>query len=247
MPGPTIDTGNDLLDLALDSHGGLERWQQLEVLTATLTLGGAVFDMKGQPEGLGGAVKATIDTSAPGVTFTPFKSARRGVFQPDRVAITAEDGSQRQLANPRAGCLSVAAGDPWEDLHVLYFAGYAMWNYLATPFMFTRAGFSYEEVTPWEEGSETWRRLRVRFPADVPTHTAEQVFYFDDAGLLRRLDYAVDILGVPPPVAHLTDEHRELSGLVVPTRRRVYFQGEDGVPNTEHALVELDISDVTVG
>src|ERR687891_112419 len=190
MPGPTIDTGNDLLDLALDSHGGLERWQQLEVLSATLTLGGAVFDMKGQPEGLGGAVKATIDTSAPGVTFTPFKSARRGVFEPDRVAITAEDGSQRQLANPRAGCLSVAAGDPWGD---------------------------------------------------------EQVFYFDDAGLLRRLDYAVEILGVPPPVAHLTDEHREHSGLVVPTRRRVYFQGEDGVPNTEHALVELDISEVTVG
>jgi hypothetical protein len=243
-----IDPGNDLLDLALRAHGGLERWQELETLTATFTLGGALFGMKGKPDGLGGAVVATVDTMRPQLSFSPFMGATRGVFEPDRVTIAAEDGSERELNDPRARCLDVAAEDPWDDLHILYFSGYALWNYLATPFMFRRPGFSFEEVEPWHEGEHTWRGLRVAFPEDVPTHTREQVFYFDEAGLLRRLDYAVDILGSPAPVAaHLTDEHDEFSGLVVPTRRRVYLRDEDGVPNTEAAVVELDISDVTVG
>jgi hypothetical protein len=46
-------------------------------------------------------------------------------------------------------------------------------------------------------------------------------------------------------VAHYCDDHREFSGLMVPTRRRVYARREDGTPNTDVAFVELDITEVS--
>jgi hypothetical protein len=33
------------------------------------------------------------------------------------------------------------------------------------------------------------------FPPSVPTHSREQVFYFNQAGLLQRLDYTPSISG----------------------------------------------------
>ena len=51
------------------------------------------------------------------------------------------------------------------------------------------AGFEVRERGPWLEDRERWRRLVVRFPADVPAHSREQTYYFDEHGLLRRLDY----------------------------------------------------------
>jgi hypothetical protein len=42
------------------------------------------------------------------------------------------------------------------------------------------------------------RRLLVTYPDVIVAHTRQQTYYFDDAGLLRRLDYAVDILGGGP-------------------------------------------------
>jgi hypothetical protein len=46
-----------------------------------------------------------------------------------------------------------------------------------------------KEIEPWQENGETWRRLKVTFPASIATHSAEQTFYFDQEGLLTRHDY----------------------------------------------------------
>jgi hypothetical protein len=55
-------------------------------------------------------------------------------------------------------------------------------------------------------------------PADNRDHRGRagrraprQTYYFDDAGLLRRLDYAVDILGGGPAV-HYPSQYREFDG-----------------------------------
>jgi hypothetical protein len=114
--------------------------------------------------------------------------------------------------------------------------------------MFTRPGFELEEIEPWDEGGETWRRLQVQFPHDVPTHSQEQVFYFDRAGLLRRLDYIPEVVSPtsPIPAAHYCHDHEAFSGLVVPTRRRVFARREDGTPATDQMVVELDVNDLTV-
>ena len=36
----------------------------------------------------------------------------------------------------------------WDDLDFIYFAGYATWNYLATPFLFLRDGFVFRLLDP---------------------------------------------------------------------------------------------------
>ena len=76
-----------------------------------------------------------------------------------------------------------------------------MWTYLNTPFLLVRLGVESEEVEPWQEGGETWCRLKVRFPADIATHSTEQTLYFDQRGLLKRHDYNVEISG-GTPAAH---------------------------------------------
>ena len=43
----------------------------------------------------------------------------------------------------------------------LSFVSYALWNYLATPFVFTEPGFETREIGPHEENGETWHRLLV--------------------------------------------------------------------------------------
>jgi hypothetical protein len=53
------------------------------------------------------------------------------------------------------------------------------------------------------------------FPRPGQYTTWEQTYYFDDAGLLRRLDYSVDILGGGPAV-HYPSDYREFDGIMVP-------------------------------
>jgi hypothetical protein len=107
-------------------------------------------------------------------------------------------------------------GDEFQAAH---FAGEANWNYLVAPFIFARDDFTAEETEPWYEDGQTWRTLLVTYPDTIVAHHREQTYYFDDAGLLRRLDYSVDILGGGPAV-HYPSAYRELDGIMVPTRRR---------------------------
>jgi hypothetical protein len=184
--------------------------------------------------------------SVPRVTFTPFPGAARGVFEAERVTVTAEDGLEKQRDNPRAAFADHQFETPWDDLHLLYFMGYAIWNYLCTPFLLSWPGFAVEEIEPWQEGAETWRRLQVEFPPEIPTHCTEQVFYFDESGLLRRLDYYPDVVaGRGVGAAHYCYDHEDFSGLIVPTRRRVYIRQEDGTAS-DQVVVEADIADVAV-
>jgi hypothetical protein len=68
-------------------------------------------------------------------------------------------------------------------------------DYLNTPFHYANEGFVTEEVASIQVESETWMRLKVTFPANVKSHTREQISCFGPDGLLRRHDYTVDILG----------------------------------------------------
>lgn len=235
---------SDLLDLALDGHGGLARWRGLTSISATMTASGGLFTWKGHPGGLG-TVQASADVARPRLTFTPFAGSARGQFAPDHLEVTAADGSvQQQLDNPRETLLRLDLNVPWNELHLLYFTGYAMWNYLCSPFLLSWPGIQSEEIEPLVEGGETWRRLRVVFPSNIPTHNDEQIFYFDESGHTRRLDYAPDVLG-SQPAAHYCNDHKDFAGLIVPTRRRVYRRRADGTAS-DQAFIEIDISKVSL-
>jgi len=93
---------------------------------------------------------------------------------------------------------------PWDRLHLTYFLGYAVWNYLTAPFLFARTGFITRELEAHVEGRETWRVLQVTYPDDVPAHTKVQKLYFGDDFMLRRLDYTTDVLGASPHTTVMT-------------------------------------------
>lgn len=240
---------SDLLELAVRAHGGLDRWNRASKLDVKAAIGGAIWRLKGWPDHLA-ETRLAIDPHRPHVEYTAAAApGQRSIYDPARTAIVADDGSlvgEREA--PREAFAGHEVTTTWDAQNLVYFCGYAMWTYMTTPFLLTRPGFEVEEIEPWDGEGELWRRLRVRFPSDVPSHSSEQTFYFDEAGLLRRQDYSVEVMGSfgGASSANYADQPREFDGLIYPTRRRVYRIGEDNLPVRDTVLVAIDILDVDV-
>jgi hypothetical protein len=127
---------------------------------------------------------------------------------------------------------------------MLYFSSYAIWGYLTAPFHLLGEGFELREIEPWTEHGDRWRRLAVRYPEGFPTHSREQVFHFDDRGLLRRLDYTAEAFGQWARAAHYCYDHRSFDGLLVPTRRRVHPRRQDGRPLRAVTIIAIEVDSV---
>jgi hypothetical protein len=127
---------------------------------------------------------------------------------------------------------------------VAYVASEASWNYFVAPFLFARGDFVTEETWPWRENGQVWRTLSVTYPETIAAPSRQQTYYFDSAGLLRRLDDTVDVLGADPAV-HYPSRYRVFDGIMVPTRRRVYVRSPDGYPLLDSVSVAIDVSGVT--
>jgi hypothetical protein len=239
---------NPLLEKVLDAHGGLGLWSRLTKITAHLSIGGPIWAAKGWADAL---VKETveIETKTERSVFSPFtKPDLRSVFEvaPERVTIESADGGvvARRL-DARRAFKGFIRSTPWDILHLGYFVGYGLWNYLTAPFLFTYPGVETREIDPWDEAGQTWRRLHVTFPASIATHNPRQVFYFDADGLQRRMDYVTEILG-STLVGHYTAQQRSFGGLVVPTWRRVFRRNPDGTVNLNMPSISIDIEDVAL-
>jgi hypothetical protein len=237
---------SDLLDLAIDAHGGLDRWQKLSKVSARASIGGATWRLKRQPDAPDVRIKATLHEQH--VEFWPYKApGTHSIYEPDRVTVKADDGPVLDSrTNPRGSFAGHTLTTPWDELHVVYFRGYAIWTYLTAPFSLREPGFKSQEIEPWSENGQAWRRLQVTFPKNVHSHSTEQVFYFDAKGLLRRHDYSVDIIGGSHS-AHYATEHKTLGGIVFPTKRRVYAYGLDNKPILDSvAAVSIDFHEIAV-
>jgi hypothetical protein len=235
---------NDLAKFAMDAHGGLDRWRQLKTVSARLVVGGVLWGLKGK-DGILNDVHVTADLRKEWASHWPFtKPNRHTSFQPDRVAIETSDGGVvEERFNPRESFKGHIFDTPWDDLQLAYFAGYAMWTYLNTPFLFALPGVEAEEIQPWQENGEVWRRLKATFPPSIATHSTVQTFYFDQTGLLKRHDYDVDISGGTSG-AHYVSELKEFSGIMVPTKRRVFGRQPDGKAVPTPLVVSIDLSEV---
>jgi len=237
---------SDLLDLAIAAHGGWDRWQELNELKAHIHVGGGIWHVKGWPD-VYADTYSSIMTKRPHTEFAPFiKSGQHSVWEPGRTAVVNDDGTViGERDAPRSAFEGHSIPTPWDQQNLIYFSGYAMWTYLTTPFLFKLPGFKVREIAPWDEAGETWRRLHVIFPADVPSHSTEQTFYFDESGLLRRHDYSVEIMGGTSS-ANIASDHKSFGGLIFPTRRRVYSIGPDNRPILDRVAVVIDILGIDV-
>jgi hypothetical protein len=235
---------NDLAQLTIDAHGGLQRWHQFGHVSAHLRNGGVLWTLKHQ-QGVLDDVNVRVALRREWASHSPFlKPNLRTSFEPQRVAIESTDGHVvEERVHPRASFAGHGVDTPWDRLQLAYFAGYAMWTYLTTPFFFAMDGVATEELEPWHENGETWRRLEVTVPQGIATHSTLQTFYFSTDGLLKRHDYDADVLG-GTPAAHYVHEYQEFSGILVPTRRRVLGRRPDGTPTPDPLIVTIDLSEV---
>jgi len=233
-----------LKDDVIEAHGGLRRWQQYEEIKADLDQGGALWSLKGQPDTLK-QTTVTVGLRTEWASHAPFgDKGKRSRFEPGRVALESADGTVlEELLNPRQSFTGRDLQTPWSELQLAYFAGCAMWTYLNTPFVLSWPGVQTEELEPWQSGDDTWRRLAVKFPSSIATHSALQTLYFDVDGLLKRHDYDVEIAGNTPG-AHFVDGYVEVSGLKFPTRRRIYARQADGGFSKEPLVVAIDLSNI---
>ncbi len=169
----------------------------------------------------------------------------QGVFTPEQVWIERLDGQkQKERAHPREAMNSFRRQIYWDNLDLLYFAGYAVWNYLNTPFLLAMKGVSAREIDPWQENGQTWSRLKVEFPESFPTHGKDQTFYFDGNYLLRRQDYDPEVFASWARAAHYCSDFRTVNGLVFPMSRKVLPRKSDGGSNTFPTLVWIDIKEI---
>ena len=201
-----------LLEKAIEAHGGRDAWHGREQFELEASVGGLAWPLRTRRRP--GFFRGRVRTAEPSMEVLDYpRPGQRGVFEPDRVWI--DGGAERR--DPRASFRRFSRQLHWDDLDLLYFAGYAWWNYMAFPFLLDRPAFEVRE----EEG----RRLRVRFPDGFPAHCREQVFYLDEQHRLVRNDYTAEVFGPWAKAKHLSGEHRRFDGLLVPTRRRVYMRG----------------------
>jgi len=236
----------DLLQLAVHAHGGMTRWRQLTEISAHVSISGALWGSKGHPDVLADT-HVTLDPHRQRISYDPFITAdQRSIVTPDYTAIETHDGRViADRANPRAAFAGHTPTTPWDELHVAYFSGYAMWNYLTLPFLLTHPGMQLQELEAHQEDGQAWRRLEATFPDSLATHNRIQTFYFDHDGLLRRHDYNADVFG-GTPAANYSSGHKTFGGIVFPTQRRVVPLRPDGSTLPEPILVAIDLYDAAL-
>jgi hypothetical protein len=213
-------------------------------MSAHQMVGGVLWPMKGQ-DGIINDSRVTVELHREWASHSPFGGAdRRSVFESGRVAIESLSGKVlSERLSPRNSFSGHTLQTPWDELQLAYFAGYAMWTYLTTPFLFALPGVESEEIESWAENGKTWRRLQVKFPDTIATHSEQQTFYFDESGLVQRHDYDVDIAG-GSPAAHYTYEHQVVEGIVVPLKHRVLIRQPDNNALAEPLVVSVDLDEI---
>jgi hypothetical protein len=237
---------SDLLETVIEAHGGLERWNQLDAVSARLIQGGALWTLKGQQGVLDDVfVRASLHQERE--SHHPFGAPdRRSTFSPERVAIETTQGEVVEaLDQPRASFTGDTLETPWTTLQLAYFVGTAMWTYLTQPFTFALPGFKTTELDPWQEAGEQWRRLHVVWPCYLATHSTEQTLYFGDDGLIRRHDYDVEIAGGTNG-AHYISDYTQVAGIMIPTKHRIFPRAADGQALAEPLVVSIDLSEIAL-
>ncbi len=236
---------SELLDLAVKAHGGLDRWNRIKTIEVEASITGAIWYVKGKGDYLKNVV-LTAETRDERLTVDFPGQDKRSIFEPNRIVVETSDGKLIEARdNPAKSFEGQQRETPWDDLHVAYFVGEALWTYLNTPFLYTHEGFVTEEISSIQVEGETWRRLKVTFPDHVKSHTREQISCFGPDGLLRRHDYTVDILGGATGLNYASD-YREVDGIIFPTKRRVYAYEGDYQLVEEPLLVAIDMGRITL-
>ena len=235
---------DSLLEFAIEGHGGLEKWNKFNNVSAHINVEGMTWERK-QQSGILKDINVRAEIKRQHVSFVSLEGEKETVFEPQHMVTKTINGEiTEELSNPRQSFEKHTRDTPWTRLQAFYFAGYAMWIYFNAPFCFVDPDYQVSEIDPWEENGEVFRRLQVIFPDHIATHSRIQIFYIDKTGLIRRHDYNVEISGNAAG-AHYLYDYIDVEGIKFPTKRRVFIRQEDNTPlQPEPLLVSINFNEI---
>jgi hypothetical protein len=225
----------ETLERLIEAYGGEDCWRSARQIEAKVWAWGLAFALKLQAPMR--AVEVEVAVRRPFVTMRPPRW--RGIVGIlDGQSCRLQDAEGRVIAerdDPRSRFPYGRRALWWDRLDQVYFSGYALWNYLAFPAILMRSDVECDELAPG--------LLEVRFPQELPTHSARQRLHVDHAtGRLRRLDYTAEVFGSWARAANVVLEHARWEGLAYPCRRRVTPRGFGDRPWRAPLLVGIEIS-----
>jgi hypothetical protein len=229
--------GRALAEKMIHAHGGIVSWEQSESVTLAMRGSGLLLISKRQRRAMKD-VGVTVATAGQRTVISPYpKQGQRGIFEEGSVRIETESGELiEKRDDPRPLFRRLRRQFRWDELDLLYFSGYALWNYVSVPFVLLRDGYGLE--------AKNEQTLVVTFPDGVHTHCRTQRFQLDESGLLQRHLYTAEPVGRWARSVHVASEHRAFGSLIFPTKRRVYPRGPGGLRVPIPVLVRIDIDDV---
>ena len=233
---------SDNLNTIFDAHGGLDFWRSLSAIDVEMSASGFLFTAKRVP--VQHHARLTINTRNPETTLWnyPAPGQQTTLHGTDRIEITDSDGTVLQTrTDPRSAFAHAKPWTSWDAVDFAYFCGYAMWNYLTLPFLLVQPGVTVD--TAADTTAHGLTRLKVGYPATLPTHSPTQQLYVDSSGRLHRHDYTAEVVGGWAKAVHLCEDYRQFGGLSMPTQRRVYPKGPFNRPLPLPTLVAIDIHD----
>jgi len=240
----SMNTGG-LLEQVVEAHGGRSRWQTVESIEASLSSGGFAFASRLQPFALLG-LKIRVNPHGCQVVLEGFcRDDCRGIWTPNHVQIrNANDVLVCERQEPRKQFRRWVKQFRWDKLDILYFAGYALWNYLSFPFVLDLPGVVVAEKE--SANAQASSQLVASFPLSVPTHSATQSFHLDASHLLVRHDYTADVIGSWAHAANCCLASERVDGLRFYTRRKVYPLLRQRTVLSFPILVWIELDDIKV-
>jgi hypothetical protein len=235
-----------MIEEIITAHGGREIWDGIDWIEAEISARGFLFRAKRVP--VLKHVLVRLSARDPRFMFLDFpKTGQTGeLIGDEEVRILGSNGEViESRLRPRDAFKGLRRIFWWDFLDFIYFGGYAAWNYLVTPFIFLRKGFTFKDIGQLSTADGDLQRFAITFPDDLPTHCRTQIFYFDETKLLRRIDYTAEVVGSWAHAAHFCGRYRDFGGLKFPTHRYVRPMLLNH-PLSAPTIVELEIHNVTL-
>ena len=138
--------------------------------TLHLSVAGTLFSSTGHASEFKD-VTAEGSTRTQSVRFTGITGGEHsGSFQPDAITIESLEGEiLRTWRNPSLAFTETGSPTLADELHLVFFCGVAIWNYLTNPFLLAHPDVVVEELPPWQENNEVMAAVAGAVPAG-PDH-----------------------------------------------------------------------------
>lgn len=235
----------DILQSIIAAHGGLSLWNRTNAVEGELSARGFLFVTKHVAPLV--HVRITAKAHEPRFSFHDYPSPGLNgeLIGCNEVRITDSSGNiVKRRIQPRSAFTGLRRMFYWDALDFVYFAGYATWNYLVSPFLFLMDDIDVKPIGLLSGMPHTWVGLEITFPENIPVHCKTQQFYFDENRLLRRFDYTAEVVGNWARAAQRCGHYRNFDGLLVPVKRQVLPLFRRVHPLPGPALVDIDIHDL---